>query len=157
MSKLWIVPVVVGLGALWRRWFGGYPKGGKRWMKLLSLAALLLPSLWVVSSWYVTLPIALLIGSWLPGHKWSEGYLRLLRRYAPWHGAIAVLLMFIVGPIAGLVYMPVVGLIPLYYWWAHERAITLPFQSTMIDGSIALAELSSGGTSVGIFYLAILL
>ena len=112
------------LGALWRRWFGGWPAYDvPRWFKLLVATALGFFALWPVVTWEVAFPLSIfLVLFWVPGHQLSGWSIwRWLLRYGP------------------------LGI----YWWVADRLGPRwkhrwnwgPF-----DGTISVAELLAGGT-----------
>lgn len=129
----WIVILLAAvLGGLWRRWFGGWPTEGRRWVQLslgASLGAVL--ALGAGAPWWAAVLSAAAVAFWVPGHRLMEWRLgQWLLRYGP------------------------LGI----YWWLARKyldrygAAVYPAQwaSPFIDGPFALAEILGGAT----FYAA---
>lgn len=117
--------VIAVLGALWRRWFGGWPSIPEA--RLPKLAAALGLGLWATAPlpWQIGLPLAgLMTAYWVPGHDLQGWALRQwLLRY---------------GPVGA-------------YWWAANR-FAFPFRvhyNKALDGPNAFAELAAGATMYG--------
>lgn len=115
-------------GAMWRRWFGGWPAiADKRWVKILAALALgfvaALPGMPLTAALAVS---ALIAVYWLPGHKLQEWKL------ADWRTRY--------------------GLVGLYWWAANRWAIDWRLGNA-VDGSNALAEFAAGATVYGLLAL----
>lgn len=122
MTVLTIIAAVI-LGALWRRWFGGWPKViADRWPKLLAALLIGFLAMWPSLPWYVALPVSgALCAFWIPHHdltNWKLG--DWLLRYGPF----------------GVIY------------WIAQR-FPIKAINNAIDGSFALAEFAIGGAVYG--------
>lgn len=115
--------VVIGYaiaGAFWRRWMGGWV-GGPRWWRILALPVLCLPYA-ILDPMAFAIVAPWLIVYWAPGHNWTH-LGSLIARYGP----------------VGLCYT-----LAQRFWPQSWRF------GSLIDGPIAVAELSAGACMFGI-------
>jgi hypothetical protein len=115
------------LGALWRRWFGGWPiTPGGRWPKLVVSFALgvLATMSYLPWEWCILVSLAAMV-FWIPGHKLTEWTLtQWLFRYGP------------------------LGI----FWWAANRYGDLwkaKWNWGPFDGTFAIAEMLGGAALYG--------
>lgn len=129
---LWVV-----LGALWRRWLGGWmgkPPGSRATQ--FAVMAMLCAPFWLGWAWpsiaAAVLATGLMGWYWSEGHEWTS-LPALLKRYGP------------------------IGLC----WWAAQKWVPPTWRvrtgkTCLIDGPISVAELAAGGLvfgAVGLLWL----
>lgn len=145
------------LGALWRRYFGGW-LGGSRWHRLVLMPILTIPVALVAGWWVYLVCTGLYICHWISGHQW-ESPRALLLRYTPLPVLVGLTLLLSTGSIGPLFVLGLVGpLVTLGYWFCINKMDHQRWQlNAFIDGPVAVAELWAGAVSFELLFLSSLL